>query len=32
MGYVLIMNWTLLQVGVAVLLDNFVSETASGND
>ena len=26
-SYVLIINWTLLQVSVAVLLDNFVSET-----
>ena len=27
-SYVLVINWTLLQVSVAVLLDNFVSETA----
>ena len=27
-SYILIINWTMLQVSVAVLLDNFVSETA----
>ncbi len=25
--YVVVVNWTLLQVGVAVLLDNFISAT-----
>jgi voltage-gated sodium channel len=28
MSYILIINWTLLQVGMAVLLDTFVSETS----
>ena len=28
MSFILICNWTLLQVSVAVLLDNFVEETA----
>jgi hypothetical protein len=27
-SFVLIVNWTLLQVSVAVLLDNFVTETS----
>jgi voltage-gated sodium channel len=28
MSFVIVVNWTLLQVSVAVLLDNFISETA----
>ena len=28
MSFILIINWTLLQVGMAVLLDTFVSETS----
>jgi len=32
MSFTIIVNWTLLQVSVAVLLDNFVSETAREKD
>jgi len=32
MSFILICNWTLLQVSVAVLLDNFVNETARAKD
>jgi len=28
-SYVLVLNWTLLQVSVAVLLDKFINETAA---
>jgi voltage-gated sodium channel len=31
-SFILIVNWTLLQVSVAVLLDNFVSETSREKD
>jgi hypothetical protein len=32
MSFVVVVNWTLLQVSVAVLLDNFVAETAREKD
>ena len=31
-SFVIVVNWTLLQVSVAVLLDNFISETARDRD
>jgi hypothetical protein len=31
-SFILVVNWTLLQVSVAVLLDNFVSETERGKE
>jgi hypothetical protein len=31
-SFIVIVNWTMLQVSVAVLLDNFVSETAREKD
>jgi hypothetical protein len=32
MSFTIVVNWTLLQVSVAVLLDNFVSQTARENE